>query len=233
MKRTVSMLLALAMTLCLCSCAQTEEFPQRLSQEEIESLREEYPYAETYNVMADMAVYSLEEQLNRKVKDYFWGLAVVEINSDEDKHTTYYTMDSSSPEAALNAKLGGNGVDSVDHSYWDAILVEDIFGNIPERVINDGHITLYKVKRFRGLLPPEMEKGQRYLMLLAMLPEDNQSTPEKVNMCSVNAVFYLTDSGYLLSSREEHDEYSGISLAEFTSEIKTIQKDIPTENLVE
>lgn len=81
MKRTVSMLLALAMTLCLCSCAQTEEFPQRLSQEKIESLREEYPYAETYNVMADMAVYSLEEQLNRKVKDYFWGLAVVEINS--------------------------------------------------------------------------------------------------------------------------------------------------------
>lgn len=74
MKRTVSMLLALAMTLCLCSCAQTEEFPQRLSQEKIESLREEYPYAETYNVMADMAVYSLEEQLNRKVKDYFWGV---------------------------------------------------------------------------------------------------------------------------------------------------------------
>lgn len=70
-------------------------------------------------------------------------------------------------------------------------------------------------------------------MLLAMLPEDNQSTPEKVNMCSVNAVFYLTDSGYLLSSREEHDEYSGISLAEFTSEIKTIQQAIPTENLVE
>lgn len=233
MKKYIAPILLCLLIFGLCSCSKSELAPPQLTEEQVSQLREEYPYADPSSILADFEILSVEEQLNAIVGQYTWCMAVVEITSDSSNSTSSYSMNPSSPEAQLDAKIGGNGTQQVGYSSWGATLISDLLGNIPDRLLDDdNNLTLYKTAGFEKLLP-DFQKGERYMILGAILPEDSTSRPDKVNQLAPKFAFYITDNGYILSSLHEHDEYSGMSLAQFTDEVCEIQQNIVNATVTE
>ena len=211
--------------LLLCGCAVEDS---RLSQKQIDAYREEYPLCEPDLFGFDFVFPDYAESISRNNDVFTTCVAIVTVREERTVVEAAYPLEAGSAEEELANKMGESAI-QVSMETWGVAVDELVYGSIPDYMMHDEQmLTIGSRSDFISLMP-ELEIGQRYLMTLTMVnpswAADSGYPQELWDICEAGTVFYLTDSGHLLSSLEAYQIFDGIPVGQFCDEVSQMAQD--------
>ena len=211
------MMALLAVLLLLCGCARGES---RLSQEQIDAYRSQYPLCKPNLTGLDYEFPDYEESIRRNNEVFTTCVAIVTVREEGTAVRAEYPLQPGSAEAQLANKMGESAI-AISMQTWEVEVKQLVCGTLPDRVMQQ-RLTIGSRTEFLSLLP-ELAVGQSYLMTLTCLDPSwaaQSGYPQELwDICEAGTIFYLTSSGHVLSSLQAYESYDGIPMEQFCAQV--------------